>query len=232
MNKNQMNSQRTMWIVSAVVVGAMYALAIWAWAQLPQEASIPVHWGVNGEADRYGGKAEGLLLMPTITLFVCLLLAALPRLDPRGKNIMRSSQAYRAMWLVMLLFFLAIYVVSILAALGWMINMGRIMGPALGLLFLVLGNYMGKIRSNYTMGIRTPWTLASELSWNKTHRLGGKLFVVLGLLLFVSGLSSQSAVIFYLLIGGLITTIVTLFVYSYLVWKNDPTTTTGKATTA
>ncbi|MEZ4712435.1 MAG: SdpI family protein [Caldilineaceae bacterium] len=222
MNKNQTVKLNRMVIFSVAVIGIMFGLAAWAWAQLPAEASIPVHWGINGEVDRYGGKLEGLLLLPAITLLVVLLLAFIPRIDPRGQNIMRSAKAYKSIWAIMLLFMLAIYLISILAAFGWIINMGRIIGPALGVLFIVMGNYMGKIRSNYTVGIRTPWTLASELSWNKTHRLGGKLFVALGVLMLVLTLVSQSALTFYLMMAGLLITLITVFAYSYVVWKNDP----------
>ncbi|MCB0144848.1 MAG: SdpI family protein, partial [Caldilineaceae bacterium] len=185
MNKKQVGGLSTMLIFSAVVIGIMFLIAAWAWMQLPADASIPVHWGINGEADRYGGKFEGLLMPPLITLGIVLLMAFIPRLDPRGENIVRSSAAYKAIWVVIMLFMLLIYGIALLAIFGWPLDIGRIVGGAVGILFIILGNYMGKIRSNYTMGIRTPWTLASELSWNKTHRLGGKLFVTLGTLTLV-----------------------------------------------
>jgi len=219
-------------LFSAVIIGIMFLLAAWSWLRIPEGASIPVHWGINGEADRYGGKFEGLLLLPVITLLAALLLSLIPRIDPRGENIARSAKAYKSIWFVTLLFMLAIYVMSILAALGWAINMGRIIGPALGILFIILGNYMGKIRSNYTVGIRTPWTLASELSWNKTHRLGGKLFVALGLLVLVMALFGQGALTFYVLLAGLLITLITLFAYSYIVWKSDPANSPNQTTAA
>ncbi|MCB9151752.1 MAG: SdpI family protein [Caldilineaceae bacterium] len=222
MNKKQMGGLSTMLIFSAVVIGIMFLVAAWAWMQLPANASIPVHWGINGEVDRYGGKFEGLLMPPLITLGIVLLMAFIPRLDPRGENIVRSNAAYKAIWMVTMLFMLLIYGVALLAIFGWPLNIGRIVGGAVGILFIILGNYMGKIRSNYTMGIRTPWTLASELSWNKTHRLGGKLFVTLGTLTLVLTVMGQNAYTFYFMIIGLITTLVTVFAYSYLVWKNDP----------
>ncbi|MEZ4659078.1 MAG: SdpI family protein [Caldilineaceae bacterium] len=227
MNKKQMDSPNSghlnkMVLFSAVVIGVMFLLAAWAWVQIPEGAQIPVHWGLNGTADRYGGKFEGLLLPPLITLGIALLMAVIPRLDPRGENIARSPQAYKAIWVGILLFMLAIHAIAILAALGWSVNIGRIVGSMVGILFIVLGNYMGKIRSNYTMGIRTPWTLASELSWNKTHRLGGKLFVTLGVLVVIVALLGQSALTFYIMISGLLITVIAVFAYSYVVWKNDP----------
>ena len=88
-------------------------------------------------------------------------------------------------------------------------------------MFIVLGNYLGKIRRNYMFGVRTPWTLASELSWNKTHRFAGKLFVVTGLIVLLAGLWNPAWAI-YAMIGCIIITLALTMVYSYWVWKHDP----------
>jgi len=91
-----------------------------------------------------------------------------------------------------------------------------------GLVFVVIGSYMGKIRSNYFFGIRTPWTLSSELSWNKTHQLGGKLFVVQGFL-FMAGASVFTGKVWvYLLVGSSLVLAAVLMIYSYFIWKGDP----------
>ena len=66
-------------------------------------------------------------------------------------------------------------------------NTTAVLTAAIGVMLIVMGNFMGKIRSNFVFGMRTPWTLSSELSWNKTHRLTGKLFMLWGLV--VLGLS-------------------------------------------
>lgn len=88
------------------------------------------------------------------------------------------------------------------------------------MLFIVLGNYMPKTRSNWFVGIRTPWTLSSEETWVKTHRFGGKLFVLIGIMLVASGIMRPDWVALALLpvslaVGAL------LWVYSYVVWKRD-----------
>ena len=89
----------------------------------------------------------------------------------------------------------------------------------MGILFIVIGNYLGKIRSNYMMGIRTPWTLSSDLAWDKTHRLGGKLFMLAGLLLLLSALFLPVTWWVYVMLGTLFPMLIVLFVYSYLVWR-------------
>ncbi len=85
----------------------------------------------------------------------------------------------------------------------------------------MLGIPMHKIRPNWFVGIRTPWTLSSELSWRKTHRLGGWVLALMGLALVVSGLVGSPAAFGVALIF-LVAGIIFLFVYSYLVWRVDP----------
>ena len=89
-------------------------------------------------------------------------------------------------------------------------------------MFLVIGYYMGRIRSNFMVGIRTPWTLTSELSWQKTHLWGGRAFMLLGVLLALTGFFPASGWWIGVLMGGMLAMVVGLFVYSYLVWKDDP----------
>ena len=91
-----------------------------------------------------------------------------------------------------------------------------------GVMFLVIGYYMGRMRSNYMMGIRTPWTLTSELSWQKTHLWGGRAFMLLGVLFALTGFLPISGWWIGVLMGGMLAMIIGLFVYSYLVWKDDP----------
>lgn len=116
----------------------------------------------------------------------------------------------------------AIHAALALTAVGRPIDVARIVPVGLGVLFLVVGNYLGKLRSNFTAGIRTPWTLSSELSWNKTHRAAGRLFVGLGLLLLLCGLTGSTGATWAVALGGTFAGVAFLFVYSYLVWRRDP----------
>jgi uncharacterized membrane protein len=221
-NNNQPKNQsliRTLlgWSLLAVVI--MLALSAWAWRQTPADAQIPVHWGITGAVDRYGSKLEGLLLLPLITLGLALLFAALPRLDPRGDNILRSFKAYRAAWGGLMLFMLGLHSLIIASVLGYPINLTQVVLSATGLLFMVLGNYMGKIRRNYVMGIRTPWTLENELVWDKTHRLGGRLFAASGLVTLLAALFASTAVAMGIMLASLLITTGWSVGYSYWLWK-------------
>ena len=218
--KNEFNLKTT-WLIGTVVVLLMFGLSAWAWVQLPAGASLPVHWNAAGVADRYGGKAEGLLLLPAVVLGILLLFNVIRYIDPLRVNIERSGQAYRAVLLGILFFMAVLHVGAVLSAVGYPINIGLLAAPAVGLMFIVMGNYMGKIRRNYMFGVRTPWTLASELSWNKTHRLSGKLFVLSGVLVILASLWSPVWA-FYVLMATILGTVGFAMIYSYVVWKSDP----------
>lgn len=213
---------RTAWIVSGLIILAMLVLSAWAWVRTPAGAQIPIHWNAAGEVDGYGSKWVGLFLMPLITTAVALLLSQLPAIDPKGANILRSGKAYYVTWIALIGLQLLVHGVIIAAILGHEANIGRIIPFGVGVMFIILGNYFGKIRPNYTMGIRTPWTLASDLSWNKTHRLGGKLFIAVGLFMATAVFLPISELWVYVMLAGLFGSIILLTIYSYIVWKQDP----------
>lgn len=213
---------RPLVIVGSAAVIGMLILSAWAWPQIPDGAQVPIHWGIDGTPDGYGPKWVGLLGIPILTALVVALLLVIPRFEPRRANLERSATAYVAVGIAITLFVTALHVAAVLAALGEDVNLGMVASIGIGLAFVVMGNYLGKTRSNWFFGIRTPWTLSSDLSWTRTHRLGGIAFVVVGLLVIVTALVAGPSVAIWVLLGGMAASIVGLLPYSYLVWRSDP----------
>ena len=202
-----------------LVIAAMFAAAAAVWPSAPD--AIPVHWNVNGEVDRYGGRFEGLLLLPLAALVIYLLMRYLPRIDPLRANYARFSGAYTAIRAAVLVLMAGIYGMVIAWVQQKPVDMSKLVPAALGGLFLLLGSVLGKVKPNWFVGIRTPWTLSSARSWERTHRLGGWLFMGLGLLFLLTGvfgLGSAGVGVF----GAMLAVVVVLFVYSYFVWRADP----------
>jgi uncharacterized membrane protein len=216
-------NRRPLAIFSAVVIGAMLVLSAWAWTQLPPDARVPIHWGADGQVNGWADKTVGLLLIPLITVGVGILFWFIPVIEPRRANIEKSGKAYGAIWVSVILLMAAVQVAIVAAAMGSSLDMTTLIFFGTGAVFIVIGNYLPKVRSNYLMGIRTPWTLTSERSWDRTHRLGGRLFVLEGILFIVLGLIRPSAeVLLVVLLGGIGVLLAVVFVYSYRVWKADP----------
>ena len=85
----------------------------------------------------------------------------------------------------------------------------------MGVLFLIIGNYLPKCKQNSTMGIKIPWTLSSEENWNRTHHMSGYLWMGAGIIGLIASLLGASAVC--LPIFAVIIIIPT--VYSYMLHK-------------
>lgn len=196
----------------------MAGLSLWAAPRLGER--VPIHWNAQGEVDRYGSRLEGLIGIPLVTLGVSALLAFLPRVEPRRRHLEQSAKAYHALWVLVLVVLGVVHAAVLFTGVGRAVPVGTLVPGLMGLLLVVMGNYLSKVRSNFFFGIRTPWTLASERSWDRTHRLAGRLFAGVGILTLLalpSGSSATAAVLF----AGLLIAIGVSTVYSYLVWRDE-----------
>jgi uncharacterized membrane protein len=201
------------------LIALMFAAALVVWPTAPSE--IPVHWNASGEVDRFGGKIEGLLLLPLMALGIYLLMRYLPNIDPGRVNYARFGGAYTAIRAGVLLLMAGIYGMVIAWVLKAPVDVSRAVPVAVGALFVLFGSVLGQVKPNWFVGIRTPWTLSSTESWARTHRLGGWLFIALGVLFAMTGLFKLGSFGF-VVIGASIAAVAVLMVYSYVVWRSDP----------
>ena len=147
-----------------------------------------------------------------------LLFLGLPYFDPRKERYAQFAKPYHIFKNLMITFMTIIYFLVGFAGIGYPIDVSVIVPASVGILFIIIGNYLGKIKSNWFMGIRTPWTLSNEEVWSKTNRLGGKLFIVGGLLLIL-GLILPKTAFWVLFIIAMIIITVTPVIYSYLLYR-------------
>lgn len=213
---------RPMLIANTGLIVAMAGLSAWAWTRIPDGASLPVHYGLDGSPDRYGSKAEALLVMPAIAVGVTLLMWLLPRIDPRRENIEASNKFWNAVSIATIALLAYVQGLLVLSAIGWIGNITDYLVPGLGVMFMVIGNYLSKTRANWFGGIRTPWTMSSDYSWNKTHRVAGALFMLSGLASLVAWATAGSQVSLVLLVAGLVGSSLLSVVLSYWFWRQDP----------
>ncbi len=225
MNNNTLNL-RNIYLLNAAVIVVMFIISGFVWFQIPAGTEVCTHWNAAGVCDDYGSKFTGIMLMPVIATAVLAFLPLTLKIDPRRQNLHQSGRAVTAVFGFIALFFMVIHIVIMVNILNVDMNFVWFVPAMVGVLFIVIGNYLGKIRSNFFVGIRTPWTLSSELSWNKTHRLGGKLFVAQGLLLIATTFLFDGMAWVFVLLGTIFAMIAALVIYSYVIWKNDPDVTT------
>lgn len=181
------------------------------WKQLPEQ--IPMHWNFAGEVDRWGSKVFAVFGMPAILLgfqWVCTLGIFM---DPKRAN-HTGKILQLAFWIIPAIN-LVVNVLTYTAAFGRDVPVGAVMCTFMGLVFVIIGNYMPKCKQNYTIGIKIPWTLSSEANWNRTHRFAGRLWVVCGLITIATGFLSK----FWLFLILVFLMIIVPMVYSYILHR-------------
>lgn len=201
-----------------VLLVLMLVVAIWAYPRLPER--IPTHWNLEGEVD--GWSARWMVFFPpAMGLLMLVLMPVLRRIDPRRANYDRFEPTFWLVINVIIAFMFVPHLMTIGAALGWPLPAtDRVLVGAVGVLFILLGNYMPRVKSNWWMGIRTPWTLSSESVWRSTHRLGGRMFVVGGVVMILSLALTPEARVAALITAVVLSALVPA-VWSYMAWRRE-----------
>jgi uncharacterized membrane protein len=212
-------------IASLLVVAGLLAAGIWVASSLPGDVPLPTHWDIRGEPDSFSDKWTALLLPAVFAAGLSLLLYVLPALESRQEGLKRSQGLYLWCWVSLLLMCVLVQLAAISAAYKWRVHGTSFILAGVGLIFVLIGNQLGKSRSMYLIGIRTPWTLASEEVWIRTHRLAGKLMVGGGALLVLAAFLPLPSGLIAALIVGVIGIVVTIpMIYSYILWRRERST--------
>lgn len=203
---------------SFILLLVTFIASFYFYLKFPEQ--VPTHWGIDGQVDGWSNKFVGAFLFPGIILISYLLFLFLPMFDPRSERYEQFQKTYAIFKNIIIGFMVLIYFIASFSALGYDIPVGKIMTILVGLLFVVLGNYMGKLKSNWFVGIKTPWTLSSEDVWNRTHSFGGKIFVICGLIIMFM---NWYPVCFrlYIFFAVIIALVFGNFAYSYYLFKKE-----------
>ena len=194
------------------------AFSVWAWPRLP--AVVTTHWGLDGQPNGYSPRWVAAFLFPLFLVALPLVFRALPKIDPRGENYPKFNDSFWLIGNTIVLFLGVIHVVVLLNAMGLPVDMNLVVGLGVGLLFMVIGNFLGKVQPNWFLGVRTPWTLASEQVWRKTHRTAGWLFVGAGLIIAVAAFIPAVPTIAVMGVAIAIAAIIPV-VQSYVLWRRE-----------
>lgn len=198
------------------LAAVVFSLAVWS--RLPER--MPVHWGLHGDVNGYGSRAQGAFLLPGVMLALWLLLRFLPRIDPRRANYAKFADTYDLLVNSLVALFAVMHVALIGAALGWPVSMERVAPALIGLQFIILGNALPRARPNWWFGIRTPWTLSNDRVWTRTHRVGGYLLAGAGVVLLIAA-AFPGTWTFALGVGAAVAAGFGSLVYSYFAWKQE-----------
>ena len=173
--------------VNLLIVVLMAGVALWAAGKAPPGMELPTHWNMEGEVDRTAPALTALLIPVGVTLFLGLVFAIIPAIEPLQDRMAGSAPLLRATWLGTVALMIALQGIIAAPIFGFDVGAGAVI-VLVGLLFVLLGNMLPKSRPGFFVGIRTPWTITDADNWIATHRLGGKLFMLAGLAMILAGI--------------------------------------------
>lgn len=202
-------------ILILFLVAASFVVGIYIYPQMPERMAS--HWGMEGQVDGYLSKFWGVFLLPIIFLVMAILFIIIPRIDPLKNNIQQFRKYFDGFIVLIFLFFLYIYGLTLYWNLGNMFNMIAFMISAIAVLFYYCGILINNSKRNWSIGIKTPWTMSNDIVWDKTHKIGSKLFKISAIICLL-GLIWPFSAMWFVLVPILASTLF-VFVYSYLEFK-------------
>lgn len=198
-------------IITSIVTLLPIVIGILLWNKLPNE--VATHFGSNGEPDGWSSKFFAVIGLPVFLVFIHFLCFAATVSDPK-KNRIGDKIFKLVLWICP--------VVSWFAALatygyefGWNTNVSTFGMMLVGIIFIVVGNYLPKCRQNYTVGIKLPWTLHDEENWNRTHRLAGWIWMLGGFLFMILAFVNVEGMAPMLIVMGVMVIVPAVYSFAY-----------------
>jgi len=211
---------KTHWL-SLLLLALPFVVIAYYWNSLPTE--IPMHWNFQGEVDRTSDSPLAIFILPLCNIAVFFILLLIPVLDPKQMtDYFRKTLTIITTVTIGFMSILSILIVLLTVGIIKEMNMGGLFQIILPITFLLMGNYFGKIRPNYFLGIRTPWTLEYEDIWVETHRMAGKLWVGASLVMILLSLLLSSYYANYAFLVYLLIIAFVPIIYSFILYKQRP----------
>lgn len=201
-------------ILSSLLTLLPILLGLALWNDLPE--NMVSHWGGDGVADGSAPKAFIVFGLPLILLalhWLCLLVTSV---EQKGKT--QNPKIIATLFWIMPLLSIVISGIIYGVALDVAFPFERLISPVVGLSFVFIGNYLPKTTRNRTYGIKLPWTLGNDENWQKTHRMAGKIWVIVGILLVFSVLLPVVTAL-VVVIAAVLPAAIIPTVYSYSLYK-------------
>lgn len=210
-----MKASKSKIIISLVMCLLPIIFGIIVWDELPDK--IPTHFDLNNNPNEWSSKSFVVFGLPCLMAAIDAVCIFGLNSDPKVKKHSESLDKI-VIWFVPVLSCL-LTPISLLIGMGKNINIALVSQIIIGIMFIVVGNYLPKCRQNYTVGIKLPWTLNDEENWNYTHRLGGIVWVISGVVVLVNTFFGAVWVMF----AAIIIVAAVPMVASYLYYRKHKT---------
>lgn len=205
-------------IVPILFLVIAWVASFYFYAHFP--TTVATHWNFAGEADGWGNAKFAAFFLPFLCTGIYFLILCTPYIDPKRNQYEKFSGVYHLIKGAIVSFMVIIYFLASINGIGYKISVGTWTPVLVGVLFAIIGNYMGKIKLNWTTGVRTMRSLSSEEAWGKVNRLAGKIFILCGLLM-----TAEPLLPIYLRLPWFIVIILILifvpYCYSYICYREE-----------
>jgi len=206
-----LKKNKTLVIIVSIVTLLPILAGVILWNQLPEQ--MPTHWNASGEVDGWSNKYFAVFGLPLILLAAQWLCTLGTAADPKKAN--HSDKVFHlVLWIIPVLS-VVLHAIAYAVALGKEVRVAMVMPLVIGVIFAIIGNYLPKCKQNYTIGIKIPWTLNSEKNWNKTHRFAGRLWLICGIAIMLTGFLGG----FWIFLGVVLLMVLAPFAYSYMLHR-------------
>lgn len=198
-----------------VIAAISFAISFMVILQLP--AIVPVHWNSVGEINGYGSKWT-LLFLAAMPMVIYVGMGLTRKIDPKKAKIDKRPEIYEFFRVLTSSIFIVLNAVILFGTCNQGVDITTIVPFIIGVMLLVMGNYMPRIPQNYFLGFRIPWALDNEKVWIRTQRMGGLAMVISGIVTILAGLIRRDMT-YYIMIGVTLGTILWATVDSYIYFK-------------
>jgi len=210
-------SFKTEWFSLSLILLSLI-LAAYFYQNFP--AVVPTHWGINGEANGFSGPLVAAILVPLMMIALYVIFLVMPYIDPRKDQYENFASIYHNFKDLIIAFLFALYLLTGLSGLGYKVDISFYLPIMVGVLFIVIGLLMRKVKMNWFVGVRTPWTMSSEAVWEKTNKFSSWVFGVSGLVMAATVLvGAQIKIILFVV--SIAFMVFALPIYSYIIFIKE-----------
>ena len=203
-------------IIASILVTMLPILAgLCMWNYLPDQ--MPTHWNFAGEIDGWSSKGFAVFGTTGIIVVVHILCVLATAADPKSKNV--SGKMLSLVYWICPVISVLTSAVGYAAAFGIEIRMDIWSMVMMGVLFIIMGNWLPKCKPNYTVGIKLPWTIHSEENWKKTHRMAGPVWIAGGFATMISAFLGKYSWIIFTVV--MIVLIIVPTIYSFMLYQQS-----------
>lgn len=174
-------------LVTCIVTLFPIVLGLIFYNKLPD--TVAIHFDINNNPNGYFSKNAFVFGMPVLMvalqLFLCVISDVTDKYPEANRKMMIVGK-----WIIPILSII-LYIVTVMYAIGNKLDIRKIVMFILGILFVIMGNYLPKTKGNINLINKI-----FEQEYKKVSRISGYFMILNGLLFLASNLFSQYVSIF------------------------------------